>query len=371
MHYEMAEPSDDPALRRLLRDNPLPSALSLSLEREPNFFLGCGVEGERCETYVARDLDAGRVAGLGSRALRRAWIDGRPSLLGYLGQARVDPDYRRQGMISGGYARVLKQHRADTEPVPFYVTTIIADNRIARWAFEKERPNKPTYQRRGMLVTMALLARRQRPPSVPRDLTLRRGRADDLDAIAACLQRHNRRFQFAPCWEAADLRHAERTRDLEPEDFFLACRGDRLLGCLALWDQRGFKQTRVRGYGGVLRWLRPAYNGLGAGLLGLPRMPAVGEVIPHAFAALLAVDGDDPTLARLLVASALAEARRRGLAYLALGLCEGHPLLSPLASTFLHVKYRSFLYVAYWEDGAAAVDRLDATRVPHVELATL
>ncbi len=371
MKYELAHAADDEALRRLLRNNPLPGALSLSLEREPCFFWGCGVEGERCETYVARDEAAGRVAGLGSRAVRWAWVQGRRQVLGYLGQARVDPDYRRKGMVSAAYARVLQQHRTDPQPVPFYVTTIIADNRIARWAFEKERPNKPTYRRWGELVTLALLARPQRPPAIPAGLQLKRGTEGDLDAVAACLTRHNRRFQFGPCWEAADLRHPERTRDLAPEDFFLAWRGETLVGCVALWDQRGFKQTRVRGYGGPLKWLRPVYNSVGPRVLGLPRMPAVGEVIPHAFAALLAVDQDDAAVARVLVAAALAEAQRRGLAYLALGLCEGHPLLAGLRKAFWHVPYRSFLYVAYWEDGAAEVAALDPDRPPHVELATL
>ena len=45
VRYALATPDDDAAIRRLLRDNPMRGAISLSFEREPNYFHGTQIAG--------------------------------------------------------------------------------------------------------------------------------------------------------------------------------------------------------------------------------------------------------------------------------------------------------------------------------------
>ena len=40
---ELATSADDADLRRMLRENPMPGAISVSFEREPNYFIGTKV----------------------------------------------------------------------------------------------------------------------------------------------------------------------------------------------------------------------------------------------------------------------------------------------------------------------------------------
>ncbi|MDY0060092.1 MAG: hypothetical protein RBU45_09805 [Myxococcota bacterium] len=368
LEYAEAGPADEAELRRLLRDNPMPGLVSLSFEREPDYFRASGLEGDVHQTFLAREPATGQVVGMASRAVRTAFLDGVPSRLGYLGQARIDPAWRGRGLVSAGYARLRAAH--DAQPVDFYVTTIIADNALARAAFEKERPHKPSYLRCGLLTTLLLLppGRRVAPP--PAGVALRPARREDLPALADLLQAEYARFQAAPVWTAADLGDPARCPGLRPEDVLLAWRGERLVGSLALWDQSALKQTVVRGYGRSLAVLRPLYNGA-ASLTRLPRLPAVGAPLPHAFLALLAVAADDPAVARALIAAQLGEAGRRGLAWAALGLCAGHPLLRFASRCFRHFAYHSFVYYACWPAGRPAVARLDPRRPLHLELAVL
>ena len=63
--FDLATPADDLAIRLLLADNPVPGQISLTYEREPNYFLGCDVMGHFCQVLVARHLPSGQVAAVG------------------------------------------------------------------------------------------------------------------------------------------------------------------------------------------------------------------------------------------------------------------------------------------------------------------
>ena len=367
MKFELATEAHDAAVRRLLRDNPMPGWVSLSFEREPSFFLGASIEGDVHQTVVACDPD-GRVAGLASRSVRDAYLDGAVGRLGYLSQVRIDPAFRGKSVLAGGWAKMRELHVAD--PVETYITTIIAGNALARRILEKDRPTKPCYRPRGELHTLALVPRRGSLRSrLGWGPEVRRGTAGMLPDIAACLQRNYARYQFAPHWTADALADPALCRGLSAESFLVALRSGRVVGCLAVWDQQGFKQNVVRGYDRTLRVVRPLVNAVSR-VAAIPRLPAVGEPIPQACLSHVAVDGDDASVLVEMLERALHEARLRKLAYLSLGLMDANPMLRPVRSTFRHIDYRAVLYVVYWPDGEGRARRLDA-RPAHVELATL
>src|SRR5207248_630976 len=50
--FAVAREADDEEIRRLLRDNRIPGRISLSLEREPDYFFDSDIPGERKQTIV-------------------------------------------------------------------------------------------------------------------------------------------------------------------------------------------------------------------------------------------------------------------------------------------------------------------------------
>jgi hypothetical protein len=368
MEFEVATQQDDPGLRALLRNNPIPGAISLSMEREPDFFLAASIEGPMHQTLVGRDLEANRVAGLASRSARDAFIDGKVERLGYFSQVRIDPAYRGKTVFAAGWARMRELHEA--EPVDCYVTTIVADNAIARRILEKDRPFKPNYRPRGELHTLALVPRRRRLRRfLPGGAAIQRARPDMLPDIADCLQRNYRRYQLAPVWTADMLADPALCRGLQPTDFLVAMHGGRIVGTLATWDQQSFKQNVVRGYARPFRLARPVVNAL-SHVAAIPRLPAVGQAIPHVYLTHASSDGDDARVMVRLVEQALCELRPRGLAYAMLGLCSANPMLGPVKRSFRHIDYRSIIHVVYWPDGEARAEKLTAG-MPHLEVGVL
>jgi hypothetical protein len=181
---------------------------------------------------------------------------------------------------------------------------------------------------------------------LPRGLTLRRGTESDREAIADCLTRNQPRRQFAPVWDATDLGDARTMPDLALSDFWVIEQESRVVGTLARWNQRRFKQQVVAGYDAHLLRMRPLVNA--ASLLGLmPALPAIGETVRLAFASCLAVDNDDPQLAAALLAAVYNDSVTAGDAFLMVGLDPQHPL-TPLTRAYRRLVYATQLFLAAW-----------------------
>lgn len=364
--FHVAGADDDADVRRLLRENPMPGAVSVTLEREPNAFLAGSVEGERYALIVARDRRARRTIGLASRAVYRGFYNGELRRIGYLGQLRLDRAWRgRAGLLPRGF-QLVHSLRAGDE-LPLDLTSVVADNAVARRVLTSGAPGLPAYREVGPFVTAILPIRRpRRAPHAA--VAVRRATAEDLGAVAECLARNRPRCQFAPCWTREELVCPVRSRDLAPTDFFVATEGRAVVGCLALWNQQRFKQIVVRGYTGRLRWQRPAANLL-ARLAGAPRLPAPGRPLAHLYLSHVAIDDDRPGILDSLCAAALAAARRQGASCVITGFAAAHPFTHRLARNYRPWTYRSLLYTVHWP-GTGTVAPPDG-RVPHHEVALL
>jgi hypothetical protein len=365
--FDLANPGDDGAILRLLRDNPVPGSVTVSYERSPSYFHGCPVLGHSYQTLVVRHLPSGDLAGVAERSLSQLFINGREETVGYLGQLRVDRRFRARWLVAGGFRFLRRLH--EEQPVAGYLTTIIEGNRQAEGVLvSRARRGFPVYRPLTRLHSLALQVRREKIV-VTGDCEVRRGGDVALAEIVAFLNEQGAGRQFAPVWTVADfLPDAGRTRGFRPDDFRIALRYGRIVGVMGYWDQSSFKQPVVRGYRGLLRWGRPLYDGY-ARLRGFQPLPAVGTAIPLAYGAFVAIAHNDAGVFDLLLRQVLRTAHERGTALLMLGLAEGDPLLAH-ARRRPHIPYHSRLYTVGWDDGSHFHDRLD-DRISHVEIATL
>jgi hypothetical protein len=253
---------------------------------------------------------------------------------------------------------------------PFYVSSIIEDNRAARRLLTAGLPGLPHFVEYARLLTLAVYCRRKRRQrALPGSLCLKRGSEALVEPILACLQRNGARRQFAPCWTRDTLFDPEHTPDLSPSDFFVTLDRDRVVGCLAAWDQTRFKQTVVRGYAGALGRWRSLAN-LGARLAGLPVLPPIGTPFYHAYASHLAVDDDNPHVFAALLGALYNHLAGRGYSYFMIGLSEAHPLLPVVTGAYRHVAYPSRLYLVTWEE-SLGVYQPDEALLPAPEIAVL
>jgi hypothetical protein len=364
--FGIAATGDDPEIRQLLRETSFPGSVRLSLEREPDSLAAAGIEGDVHDVIVARDRATGQLAGMASRSSRERYVNGGVSRVGYLGQLRVAPAFRRHAaLFDGGFelCRGLDRH----DGASLCLASVVAENVKARRLLERGRPGWPVFRVVDRLVTFVIPAR---PGRVTRNaIAVVRGDRIGSSDIAAVLERCNRRYQFAPCWPARDLESPGLARGLQAQDFVIALRRGSLTGCLAVWDQRAFKQVVVRGYSRAVGRVRPLIN-LFAPVSGIARLPPAGSQLQFAYLSHLAVEDDDPEIAVALAEEGLRVARDRELDYVALGLSAAGPLAASIRRRFAHRSYESLLYVVFWPDDAGVADGLDG-RPSHPEIAVL
>lgn len=366
--FELAGPDDDEELRAVLAETPMPGAISLAFGREPSFFAAAVVAGRFRQVIVAREERTQRIVAVGSRSVGMRYVNGQPTAIGYLSGLRIFPGHRGRGLLARGYALLRKLH--EDGRTPLYLTTIAEDNRAALVVLTGGRAGLPMYHFAGRYYTAAIrLAARRASPASREGLQIRPGRPDDMPAVLEFLRRTGPRRQFLPCYEPDDFGSPSGAlRDLEPGDLCLAFRDGRLIGTLGGWDQHAFRQIRVAGYRGVIRWIRPWYN-VWARIRGLPPLPRPNQPVRYLVAALPLVADEDPVVLGQLL-EALMRFRRGGpWEYLLVGMHESDPLLSALRR---HPAgwYTTNLYLACWQDGDDLRRSLDG-RPFYVELGSL
>jgi len=365
--FSIATAADDDDIRKMLRDNPVPGGITISYERSPSYFDGCGVMGDFHQTVIARERAGGRLAGLGCRAVRAMFINGRAADAGYLGQLRVDRRFQGRGLVSSGfsYFRELDRDRR----AQGYITTLIDGNRVAEGVLVRRASRSlPVYREIDRLHTLALPARPYKAQK-PGGAEIRPAAEHDLPELIRFFDHHGAEKHFFPVLREDDFRPGSAsTRGLRVGDLLLATRGGRLCGVMGLWDQSAYKQPIVRGYSGFLRWGRPLYNGY-ARCRGDRPLPAPGEALSLAYAAFTCIAGNDPDVFEQLLCALCTLAAQRGYGRVLVGLTERDPLLA-VAGRYPHIAYISSLYTVCWKEESQFHDNLDR-RVSHVEIATI
>jgi hypothetical protein len=359
----LATEQDEPDIRRLFRTNSVPGHVTVTYEREPDFFLGCAVTGHAYQVVVARHEPTGELAGVVCRAKRRVWIDGREEEVGYLSGVRVDERYRGRWLVPRGLKFLGELDAAD--PVPIHLATITGENREARGLLvERPRPGFPRFEEVGRLHT-AVIPVRVTPATRDLPTGVRSATPEDLPRIVSLSNEHGRRRQYAQVYSEKDFR-GPATLGFRVEDFVVFERGSGFVGVAGLWDQSAFKQTVVRAYSGGLRWARPLYDAA-ASLTRRHPLPRPGEPLRSAYAAFVCVSDDDRSVFRALLRRLNELAAKRGYAFLVVGLAANNPLLAEVRR-YAHVPYHSTLYTVSWRGGLHATP---GGRIPHVEVATL
>jgi hypothetical protein len=347
--FALAMQSDDADIRRLLRENPMPGRIALTLEREPNYFADADSPGTQKQTIIASE--GGRVVCVGSCAIRQRFVNGQSLSVGYLGGLRLDaPVAGRFDILRRGY-KFFRELQAD-RPADFYFTSIAADNAAARKFLERGLPEMPSYEFVGEFVTVVLPTKVQLPVQIEPEASM-----PDFSELLSRQNKHGRNYQFAPCWSEHEL-SVLRTLNLRSGDFYVMRNNGSISGSAALWDQRPFKQTVIQSYASWLAMTRPALN-FASVIIGTPRLPAVGSVLAHAFMSHVAVEPQDSDAFIALTARLRTLAARRGIEFLTLGLASCDPRLILLRRQFRFREYLSRIYVVRWPGLGGSARELD------------
>jgi hypothetical protein len=361
----LADRGDEAELRALLRENPMNGSMQVTFEREPDFFAACAIRGNFHQVGVGRDLESGRIVGLGTRSIADTFVNGQRAAFGWLSDLRLHPAYRGGTLVARGY-RFLRQLHGD-DRVELYGTVIFQDNQTALQTIAAARAGLPAYHNLGVIHCPGINLR-HRKPAIASNCEIVCGSRELLPEIVDCLNRNNARKQFAPVHDVENFIHGNRWKDFQPSDFYVARKRNRVVGVVGRWDQSSFKQIRVVSYSNHLRWIVSGASAVRS-LLGTPSFPMPGEYVPFFYVSFIAIDQDDAGVFRALLRQVYNEAVGSSFRYAMVGLHERDPLLAAVKDYSL-TPFAGRLFCVCFADSEPAYRTLDS-RVPYVEAATL
>lgn len=343
----------------------LESALSLTQERDPDFFVLPRLHQGPFATVLGLD-DNDRLVGCGTLCVRDGWLSGQVIRTGYLCDLRVAPDFRGGRHLARAYKHFMDYMESRFGAELF--TTVIFDSNKAAIAALTHRSDKrldqPIYRPMTPFEMVSVQFTRKKGGASPR---VRQATPDDLEPLTAYLAERARTRVLGEVLTAQRL--AERLSlwpGLSLSDFLIARDGSRIVGCLAPWDTSIFKRTRVLGYRGSMLWQKRLFN-LGAGLMRFPKLPPPGEHFRFVFLTHLEVDNDDAAIFRELLLAAYARLRDRGLHFMSAFVPRGSPL-TPAFKGFMTTRTAMTLYSVHRPDSRFADVDLTTLR-PGFEMA--
>jgi hypothetical protein len=148
-------------------------------------------------------------------------------------------------------------------------------------------------------------------------------------------------------------------------DYALALRNGQIIGMLAGWNQKGYKQTRIVGFKPIVKVLRPFYN-LYVGLTGGFKLPAIGGALNYLTLYNVLVSNDDKAVFQGLIDWIMAH---QGQQYdaLATAVTHGDPLEDVPRGYKRQKLFSSNFWLSYGDDPRPGIDQ----RPLYVELGRL
>ena len=364
--YNITEKSDDIGLRQLMRKCPMKGAIEIAFLREPDFFRAEQVHGRYTETYTMRQTENGQLVGMGTRAIKSAYVNGRRNNIGYLCNLRILPEYQKHLGLARGYT-FLKQRHNDNR-AGLYLTTIIEGNVHARDILESGRSSLPRYHDIGRFCTFAFSLKQSMKSRPNTSINIRCSTSEDIQQIIDFLCAEGPRKQFFPEYRQEDFTSKDGILSgLKLEDIYLAFFGPELVGITAAWDQKEFRQSKIVGYSRMIQSFRPLIN-VGLRLLGYPTFPKPQTVLNYFSIGLVCIKDNDADVFSSLINSIISE-RKNKYSFMMAGFHERDHLLDILKE-YKGISYSSRVYIVCWEDGEKYHAQLD-DRIPYLELGAL
>jgi ribosomal protein S18 acetylase RimI-like enzyme len=318
-----ATPADNEQLIALAGACSMVGDISLRIDRRPDFFALNRLEGQCWRVGVAER--AGMIVGCVAISERLAYVNARERRTGYAGDLKVHPAHR-DTRIADELSRYAERACGPLPPTAPVMITVLAGNR----AMERRLPGPrgvPVLRRIGTIRTYSIPILWRRRVNDAGSIHVVSAGWTDIDEMAALWSRVAPLRQLAPVLSAsamADWILAAPGLDISSYKLARSSNGE-LLGFLAVWDQRVFKQLNVVAYSTRMKAARSAFNLL-APIVGAERMPRTGSPLNCVSVAHICVPADKPRVLRALVISGYNELRGSGCSFMNFGLDRRDPL---------------------------------------------
>ena len=319
----LATAEDNRGLLALAASCSMRGDVSLRIQREPDFFALNRLEGRDSRVWVADAPDC--LAGCIATGFRDVYINGAVMRTGYIGDLKVHPMHRNTVTADAICNHAAAQMDCLPDGTPTLIT-VLAGNR----AMERRLPGPrgvPAFDWVATIRSHSIPVLWKRRLNDHSTVKIERAKWSDLERMVQLWARVAPLRQFAPAFESNSLAEWIRLAPgLDISSYLVArsCAGE-ILGFIALWDQRSFKQMYVERYSRQMSVVAAINNAI-APKLGGARLANPGEEMRYQTAVHICVPADTPEILQTLLVAAHNLLRNTGCAFFNVGLDVADPL---------------------------------------------
>jgi hypothetical protein len=275
-HYpgvRVAKPEDNAALLRFFSESAIEGDhLRLRFDRSPDFFGLLKLQGDQSTVFVF-ESSANEIIGAATVTLRDGYIHGKLKRVGYLGDLRSKFDRRPLRIWREMFRRILQGEVSEWSGCDHWITAVIDENRRAKLALVQSKRGGHRYDLLTPYRMVNVLAKKPWR-RISRDPTVTVSRATKADRNAV----HT--FYQAVCrTQAFGYSRFPELPGLSIEDFWLAKKGQTLVGITSLWSPHTVKRILVDHSPWTLKLLSPWI-----------RAPKAGEPLKVVYLSFLTID---------------------------------------------------------------------------------
>ncbi len=355
--------ADNPKIHDLVSKITMPGPAEMCFQRQPDFFIGSRVVGDEFIMTVADDDERPDVlAGLTVISGHDMYISGKKRRLYYSGDTRVDPFYRRRGIASALFAEQKKFRSTDD----LMHGIVMKDNTAPLEAASRVQDDVLFRYWVSHTIETSFIFVRKVQPRIPAGVTLRAATTADLPAMQAFFDREAPRRNGYPLYDFEKMAKGDPYyAGLKVSDYVLALKGNDIIGMLAGWNQKAYKQTRIMGFKPAIKVLRPLYN-LYVSLAGGFKLPPVGGVLNYLTLYNVLIASDDKAIYQALIDWVMVHEGQKYDA-LATAVTHGDPLVDVPRGYKRQKLISSHFWLSYGDDPRPGIDN----RPLYVELGRL
>lgn len=214
----------------------------LIYQRSPNFFKF--LEFHSTISFVFLLKIKGSIQGVGTLILRPGIIQGKLTVVGYLGDLRVKPGLRNAVIWRKFYQDLMKDSQKIEEfcgGVKYFITAVIDSNKEAQASLIQSQKNSFAYH---LLKNYWMINIYYKLSSKPTAYSVRAARKEDLPYILSYWKEREMKKEFGqPEGTEYALQHWP---DFNPARILLAFHGSEIIGMCGLWSPHPYKKIILK-----------------------------------------------------------------------------------------------------------------------------
>lgn len=272
-----ARAEDNEQLTALIAETMPSNGMIMSFQRQPSYITATHAQYEYPDIQVVvPESQPELIVGMMNLGHRECYINGVIERLRYVGDLRLHREYRGKYVLELMMS-YLYQHIPAHD---FLQAVILDDNRVARHLLHQERAGFPQPYIYDDIRTFTVTKVKYK--SYFSNYSVIQLNPQHLDEANLFIEKMAKHYNFLPSYNFFDLQAGHPYwNGMQMHDFYLVYNAEMcLVGLYGLWDQKSFKQTKVKSYASWLNYFKPFYN-LYAQITRNIMLPKAGEAFDY------------------------------------------------------------------------------------------